>query len=64
MNYFILDFLLKILYLIFRIQQRVNLFEHFLDINVALRVYNIEIKLLLVVHRIILYGLENLSFMI
>jgi hypothetical protein len=45
----------------YRIQQLVNLFEHYLDINVVLRVYNIVIKLLLVAHQTILfvYGILN-----
>ncbi len=38
-----------------------NLFEHYLDINVALRVYNIVIKLLLVARQTIqyVYGILN-----
>jgi WD40 repeat protein len=44
-----------------RIQQLVNLSEHYLDINVELLVYNIVIKLLLVDHQIIqfVYGILN-----
>ena len=45
----------------FRTQQLVNLYEHYLDTNVVLLVYNIVIKLLLVVHQIIqfVYGILN-----